>query len=637
MARFYVYALVDPTTDFPFYIGKGSQLRTMQHFADRPVMAIVGARTEDIEAEDRESESLLDEVGPDGLTRKQRKIKELKGKGKGHGDIARIVMQDMDESVAFDVESFLITSCYSTYPEDRDCLLNIQAGHHPDRFRRYDKGQQVNWPLLDRFDLFDPSGTRVRDDNQSYYVYALVDPETSVPFYIGKGKAGRLFQHFDDARKRISTSVADPEKLVRLRELLAVAPEYKIGRILARGLSEDAAFAIEALLIRFFYGFAMLTNQVDGQKGFRVRPKPNGAWPALPGFDQPRMVDPNSSQDREWLREQLMADGIHLPIEKVCKQLTTLQFDDVRVLDAGGLAREGDVTGDGRILTRLKVFVRRRRMQVEARPRSVLQRAWMRDRFDQAGYPSALRRDGVFIPTIWRGARNMTSDVQEAVRRAQVIYEILTRPLGANFHTQYGRYLQVAEVEKPMDAIDAPRWGPESTPLPIQVQAAKPQPDPSNAPVSAAAKMKNARDVVADATDCVRNLEQIPNHFEDLEFLGPYPVKPGLRIFVKALCPLGDGNIWLVIYCGKQGFQCELRGVSNEQKQKLDEHMQVLGVRAVRDEAVFKFLQCEVTKDIRDILDRISMLLQFASAGSREELVGIPPQYFQFWDDAGEA
>lgn len=31
-----------------------------------------------------------------------------------------------------------------------------------------------------------------------YYVYVYSDPDTKEPFYVGKGKGNRAFQHLDD-------------------------------------------------------------------------------------------------------------------------------------------------------------------------------------------------------------------------------------------------------------------------------------------------------------------------------------------------------------------------------------------------------------------------------------------------------
>ena len=36
-----------------------------------------------------------------------------------------------------------------------------------------------------------------------YYVYALIDPRGNKPFYIGKGKGSRIYNHVNNAIKHI--------------------------------------------------------------------------------------------------------------------------------------------------------------------------------------------------------------------------------------------------------------------------------------------------------------------------------------------------------------------------------------------------------------------------------------------------
>ena len=621
MSRFYVYALVDPNKCAPFYIGKGSQLRTEQHFivADKKHL-IIGTRTEDIVAED----SINDTIE---LTQKQIKIISLREQGKTHADIARIIMQDLDELTAFDVESMLITFCYPRHPTPEG-ILNIQGGVHAERFRSFENGKYSNWPRLANFDLFDNQGNRLTVSENLYYVYALIDPETNDPFYIGKGKGNRIFSHFDDARYRRDNILNESEKLEKIRGILENSSECDVGRIVARGVSEASAFAIEALLIRFYYGFDILTNQVEGQRGYRVRPKPNLDWECLCGFDHPKVIDPNSPNDREWIRKLLMADGIHKPIEDVCRSLPCISFDDVRILDAGGLAKEGDVVVDGRAVTRLKVFVRRKRIQIEARPRNREQFIWMKNRFDTLGVPKALRRDAVFIPSIWRGAKNMTLDVDEAVKRAMVFLEILKSPIDAEMLTKYHQFLNQAIMDV-NESHDIPILTENSTEdcesePSLELQVVKPKTDPARQRIDA---------IERDYTPCLCHdrLIEIAEYFEELDFLGPFNVdNEARRIYIKSLCDMGQGSIWLRVYCGSRGFQAELRAESISQEQLITNHFDNLNIQIGRDDFVFKFQNAKVTNTIELIIERIIFLLQVASAGDRDQLDGIPPEYFLF-------
>ncbi|MBR9878513.1 MULTISPECIES: GIY-YIG nuclease family protein [unclassified Halomonas] len=114
-----------------------------------------------------------------------------------------------------------------------------------------------------------------------YYVYELVDPRCGTTFYVGKGKGQRALAHGAEA----GTSTDHNEKLARIREIRA-AGEKELAIVIGRYETEEQAYAVEATLIHWVYGFYSLTNVQGGHGGSTIRP--NGAMDEIPGIDIPR-------------------------------------------------------------------------------------------------------------------------------------------------------------------------------------------------------------------------------------------------------------------------------------------------------------------------------------------------------------
>jgi hypothetical protein len=126
-----------------------------------------------------------------------------------------------------------------------------------------------------------------------YYVYAIIDPNSDRPLYIGKGTGNRYKQHLTDKpeychNKRLNGRIA------KIRKLYGKDPEIKI---LQDNLEESVAYDMEAELIRTYgrlnYDFhgILLNHLID------CRP------PSFSGPDNPFYGKKHTEEAKQKMRE----------------------------------------------------------------------------------------------------------------------------------------------------------------------------------------------------------------------------------------------------------------------------------------------------------------------------------------------
>lgn len=101
-----------------------------------------------------------------------------------------------------------------------------------------------------------------------HYVYVLIDPSDRQPFYVGKGTGKRAEAHLRDH--------SESEKVARIRAITARSEttlNQVLVRVVGRYATEKEAFAVEATLIKWVYGFNALTNLVHGHGSSTIRGK----------------------------------------------------------------------------------------------------------------------------------------------------------------------------------------------------------------------------------------------------------------------------------------------------------------------------------------------------------------------------
>jgi hypothetical protein len=150
-------------------------------------------------------------------------------------------------------------------------------------------------------------------------------------------------------------------------------------------------------------------------------------WEKRKGFDLPFVVDPGARADRSEKLDGMLGEGLDIPLMKLQSAFPELNFDPPKVLDSSELGIEADIGGTvGKGGARLKVFIRRRKIQIELRPRTKSQREWVKDHFTGLEAYPLRRADDVFFPDQWRGGENMTDDGNEVVRRVRLMLEIVS-------------------------------------------------------------------------------------------------------------------------------------------------------------------------------------------------------------------
>jgi hypothetical protein len=413
--RHYVYALIDPTRgNVPFYIGKGLDNRLQCHFKAAEKLGTKDA----VEVVGCDTISVLEDATADRVVERLARINELRKGGFDHTHIARIVARRMDERTAYAVEACLIRSVYGV-----DGLTNRVEGAHAERFRKCG-----NDGFIDGFDMDigipDLQLREIEARFGSHYVYTLRDPGTGRIFYVGKGTGRRLFAHFADAAK--PSYAASIEGHLQLLSSLVRNGHLPrdIGRVEARVEHEQQSFALEALLIKFIHGLATVDNRVAGHHGEMFRAK--GDWEPRRGFDLPYVCDPGKQADRADKRDGMIGEGLAVPLLAVEASFPDLSFDPPRILDASELGIEADLVPiSGGAGARIKIFIRRRKLQVELRPRRKAQKEWVRSHFTRLGAYPLRRKDDVFFPDAWRGPACMTDDLEEVVRRVRIMQEIV--------------------------------------------------------------------------------------------------------------------------------------------------------------------------------------------------------------------
>jgi hypothetical protein len=78
------------------------------------------------------------------------------------------------------------------------------------------------------------------------YVYALIDPRTDLPFYIGKGRDNRVFSHAACALEAPNAS----DKYDTITEIMNSGMKVK-HLILRHGMTDQTALDVESALIDF--------------------------------------------------------------------------------------------------------------------------------------------------------------------------------------------------------------------------------------------------------------------------------------------------------------------------------------------------------------------------------------------------
>lgn len=340
---------------------------------------------------------------------------------------------------------------HSSYPTK---TFGSMRASKPECLRSYDKvfGEAHEVPGLD-FPA-DPNG-QLRNTYSGkcggYYVYALIDPNKNEIFYVGKGKGKRVWNHFRDAQSFSEEEMKKKkgEKLERLKALLDRGDTpSNIVKILARVPNNEAAYLTETFCMKFIVGSRDLENSTSGKYADKIRAKDD--LKRRYGFDRICKREQNGRFPRQVEEDLFKGAGLEEYLSEFCeafvKNLTDKsygpipRFSSAKIAGAGELVRDAEFeTTFGKVLLRLQMrspWTSSIHCLIQPGGNDELGRGTPRERARSltisvygAENPPGLRRDAVFNCNSWK-ADNIATDVDEAIRRATLLYKVVTeKPL----------------------------------------------------------------------------------------------------------------------------------------------------------------------------------------------------------------
>lgn len=161
-----------------------------------------------------------------------------------------------------------------------------------------------------------------------YYVYVLIDPRNSEVIYVGKGTGNRIAAHWGATRALLAADrELHSDKLGRLGAIAATGLE-PTQLVVGRYETEEEAYAVEATLIEWVYGFDRLTNAVRGHGCRLIRPR--GSVDLIPGIDVPAAERINDGSFKREKVEGLAAADVYSLMGEI---ESALQAEGFRVRD----------------------------------------------------------------------------------------------------------------------------------------------------------------------------------------------------------------------------------------------------------------------------------------------------------------
>jgi len=133
----------------------------------------------------------------------------------------------------------------------------------------------------------------------------LFDKSNDEIFYIGKGQDYRLHAHKGD--KSFTGKV---EKIKELEEAKTLGE-----KIIGRFKTEAEALSVEAVLIKWVYGFDNLTNLTRGYKNYNIRDF--GDFNELPGIDLEKKAPLKDGSYTKGLTEKIIKNQVQEKLDNV--------------------------------------------------------------------------------------------------------------------------------------------------------------------------------------------------------------------------------------------------------------------------------------------------------------------------------